>query len=123
MSKLILFYDNWCPNCSNFVKTIKKNDFFNKIDVVELRKVLENRLNYIALDEKLAKKQMASYSNLKYSYGYDSIFEIFKRIPHFWFLLPLLYFFKITKLGQNIYLTLAINRKIIPIHCDKNCQI
>jgi hypothetical protein len=65
----------------------------------------------------LATKQMASYTTSWY-YGFISIYLIMIRIPLFLPFIPLLYFLKITKLGQLFYMQLAVNRNIIPLHCS-----
>ncbi len=117
MKKLIIFYDNWCPNCSNFASLIQKLDWLNLIDFKELRN--ENHTNqFIEIDIELAKQQMASYTN-KWNYGYISIYLIFLRIPLFWISIPFFWLLKITKFGQYLYKELALKRKIIPIHCDE----
>lgn len=87
MNKLTVFYDNWCPNCSSFAKLMKKHDLLDKIIIVEFRNLsIEESRKFLELDKEIAKRQMATYSNLKYSYGFESIFKIFIRIPLFGFL-------------------------------------
>ncbi len=122
MKKLIIFYDNWCPNCSQFVKVVKKLDWLNLIDSKQLRNIEDTR-KFSNLDLEMAKNQMASYAN-EWNYGYVSLYLIFIRIPIFWVFCPLFFILKITGLGQLLYKELAINRKIIPLHCDEgSCKI
>lgn len=117
MKTLIIFYDNWCPNCSKFASIIQKIDWLHLIDFKELRN--EKHTNqFIEIDIELAKQQMASYTN-KWNYGYISIYLIFLRIPLFWISIPFFWLLKITKFGQYLYKELALKRKIIPIHCDE----
>ena len=122
MKKLIIFYDNWCPNCSKFAYHIQKIDWLNLIDFKELRnEELTNQ--FIEINLELAKQQMASYTN-KWNYGYISLYLIFLRIPLFWISIPLFWLLKITKFGQYLYKELALKRKIIPLHCDsETCEI
>jgi predicted DCC family thiol-disulfide oxidoreductase YuxK len=118
MKKLIIFYDNWCPNCTRFNKIVKKLDWFNLIDSKQLRNSQDTQ-QYTTLNLELATQQMASYTN-NWNYGFVSIFLILSRLPIFWIFIPILYIFKITGFGQFIYKELAIKRKIIPLHCDEN---
>lgn len=122
MKKLIIFYDNWCPNCSRFIKIIKKLDWFSLIDYKQLRSKQDTQ-QYENLNLELATQQMASYTN-NWNYGFVSIFLILLRLPVFWIFIPILFIFKISGFGQFIYKELAIKRKIIPIHCDvDSCKI
>lgn len=123
MNKLIVFYDNFCPNCTKFNKLVKKLDWFNLIDSKQLRNELLISSSFRNIDFELAKQEMASNKNEVWFYGFNTIYLILKRLPLFWFFIPLLYFLKITNIGQFLYKQLAINRKIIPIHCDKNSCI
>jgi predicted DCC family thiol-disulfide oxidoreductase YuxK len=122
MKKLIIFYDNWCPNCTKFANHIQKIDWLNLIDFKELRN--ENHTNqFIEINIELAKQQMASYTN-KWNYGYISLYLIFLRIPLFWISIPFFWLLKVTKFGQYLYKELALKRKIIPLHCDsETCEI
>ncbi|MCT7904815.1 Protein of uncharacterised function, DUF393 [Candidatus Ornithobacterium hominis] len=123
MNKFIVFYDNWCPNCNRFKNFIKKVDSLNLIFFKELRNNIENE-TYKDIDKTLAFQEMASYHKGKWNYGFSSIFLILLRIPLFWVTIPIFYILKLTGFGQYIYKQLAINRKIIPLHCDKNnCEI
>lgn len=119
---LIIFYDNYCPNCSKFKTFIEKIDWLQKIDFKELR--TQNHTNQFKdINLELAKQQMASY-NRKWNYGYISLYLIFLKIPLFWIFIPLFWVLKISKLGQFFYTELALKRKIIPIHCNSEiCEI
>jgi predicted DCC family thiol-disulfide oxidoreductase YuxK len=119
---MIIFYDNFCPNCTKFANLIQKLDWLKLINIKQLRD--ESHTNpFPDLNLELAKQQMASYTN-KWHYGYDSLYFIFVRIPLFWLVFPFLYMLKVLGLGQFLYVQLALNRKIIPIHCNKtSCGI
>lgn len=121
MKKLTVFYDNWCPNCSRFIKIVKKLDWLNLVESKELRN--EQSKQFSLIDYEKATKQMASF-NGKWNYGYSSLFFIFIRLPILWILFPIIFLLKITGIGQILYIQLAINRKIIPLHCnEKTCEI
>ncbi len=120
--RLTIFYDNYCPNCTRFVKLVDKLDWLNRIQIKELRNELDTNL-FPEINLELAKQQMASWST-KWYYGYDSLYFIFLRLPLFWFSIPFLYILKITKAGQIVYKELALKRKIIPMHCNAEiCEI
>lgn len=118
----MVIYDNWCPNCTRFIKIVNKLDWFNLIDSKQLRSTQDTQ-QFKNLNLELAHQQMASYTN-KWNYGFVSIFLILSRLPIFWIFFPFLYIFKNTGFGQLIYNELAIKRKIIPLHCDENsCKL
>lgn len=122
MKKLTVFYDNWCPNCSCFVKVIKKLDWLNLIELKQLRN--NNHIeSYVGINSNRAAIEMASISE-KWQYGYPSLYLIFLRIPIMWCLLPFFLLLKITNIGQYLYIQLAVNRKIVPIHCNgESCRL
>ncbi|WP_223599882.1 DCC1-like thiol-disulfide oxidoreductase family protein [Chryseobacterium sp. GVT01B] len=117
-----IYYDNYCPNCTLFVRNIKRLDWMNMMEIKELRN--PNHISEaVGINKTLAEQQMASY-NKKWRYGFVTIYMILLRLPLFWIFFPILFLFKITGLGQLIYKELAVKRKIIPIHCDeKSCKI
>ncbi len=118
MEKIIIFYDNWCPNCTRFAKFVNR---WNGLGLVEVKKLRDN-LHIRGLNANLAIKKMASKLGNKWFYGYLSLFLIFCRLPLLWVFVPLLWLLKVTKLGDIVYNQLAVNRKIIPLHCNnKGC--
>lgn len=119
MKKLIIFYDNWCWYCSRFAYFIKKQDFLQKIEAKPLRNTADNQI-FTKINFQKATEKMASFNGKKVFYGFDSIYLISKRLPILWLVFPLLFFLKITKIGNIIYREFATKRKIIPLHCDKN---
>ena len=119
--KLIIIYDNWCPNCTRFMKLVERLDWFKLIIPKQLRGNLDNEL-YNNLDVDLALKQMASF-NGRWHYGFDSIYLISLRLPLLWVLFPIVFIFKISRLGNIIYREIALKRKILPLHCDDSCGV
>ncbi|WP_213277004.1 DCC1-like thiol-disulfide oxidoreductase family protein [Chryseobacterium indologenes] len=117
-----IYYDNYCPNCTLFVRNIKRLDWMNMLEIKELRNP-SHISEAFGINKTLAEQQMASYDK-KWRYGFITIYMILLRLPLFWIFFPILFLFKITGLGQLIYKELAVKRKIIPIHCDEeNCKI
>ena len=122
MKTLTIFYDNYCPNCTNFSKLVQNLDWLKVIQIKQLRNELHTN-SFRNIDLELAKQQMASFGT-KWHYGFNSLYFIFARLPLFWLSIPILYILKITNLGQILYKELALKRKIIPIHCDAEiCDI
>lgn len=122
MKKLAVFYDNYCPNCAQFVNLIAKLDWLSLIQIKQLRN--SNHIKQaIGINKILAEKQMASFDG-NWTYGYKTLFKIFIRIPFVWIFIPIFWLLKISQLGQFLYVQLAINRQIIPIHCtDESCEL
>ena len=115
---MTIFYDNWCKNCSRFMNLAHKLDWFHLVSSKELRNENHTK-NVKGLNLLLAEEQLASVSGGKWKYGYDSLYRLFLRLPLFWLFTPLFWLLKITKLGQYLYMQLAVNRQIIPLHCGK----
>ena len=120
---MLVLYDSWCPNCRKFANLINRLDWLHLINFISLREIEKFSSTLSGIEIGIATKQMASYTN-KWRYGFISIYNILIRIPLFWAFIPLLYFLKITNIGQCIYIQLSLKRKIIPIHCDSDtCTI
>ena len=119
---LIIYYDNYCPNCTRFTNLISNLDWFKLIQTKQLRNNIHIN-NAVGINKNIAEKQMASYDG-QWTYGYSTLFKIFLRIPLFWIFIPLFWLLDISKLGQYLYLQLAVNRQIIPLHCsEESCEI
>lgn len=120
MKSLIVLYDDWCPYCSRTIKIVKKLDWFNLINEQKLREIQSDGI-FETLDLNKSKQQMPSY-NGRWNYGFNSMYLIHLRLPLLWLLFPIVFLFKISGIGQFLYLQLAINRKIIPLHCaEETC--
>jgi predicted DCC family thiol-disulfide oxidoreductase YuxK len=115
---MTIFYDNWCPKCSKFSSFIQKLDWLKLIQIKQLRNELHID-SYPTINLEMARRQMASF-DIKWNYGYTTLYLIFIRLPVFWIIIPLLFILKISGLGQFLYMQLALKREIIPIHCDEN---
>ena len=119
---MTVYYDNWCKNCSRFMSFTHKMDWLKLVSSRGLRNE-DHTKNVEGLDLVLAEEQLASVSDGKWKYGYDSLYRIFLRIPLFWLFVPVFWLLKITRLGQFLYMQLAVNRQIIPLHCkDNECE-
>lgn len=115
-NKLTIYIDGWCPICKKFKNIVFKLDFFKLIEIKDIR---ESDI----IDEKKL-KLMFSKSDKEISfYGFDSIYEINKRLVVLWILLPFSFILKITKIGNFLYNELSVKRKIIPLYCDTECNL
>jgi predicted DCC family thiol-disulfide oxidoreductase YuxK len=116
VNKLTIYIDGWCPICKKFKRIVTKLDFFKLIVVEDIR-------TSDILDEKKIKLMFSKSSNDLSFYGFDSIFEINKRLVILWVLLPFTFVLKITKIGSFLYNELSVKRKIIPLSCDTECKL
>lgn len=116
---LTIYIDGWCGICKASSRFIKRWDTRNKIEVADIR--LDAPPN---IDIERAKREMASVDERgNVYYGFASLYEIVKRIPYFWIVIPLFWLLKITSIGNFLYRELAIRRRIIPLHCsEKECN-
>ena len=120
--KLTIYIDGWCPNCRQFGNLITKIDVLNNIRIENIRDT-KNGFSE-KLDIPYALKKMASTKDgITISYGFQSIYDIFKYLPLLFPFFPVIFILKYTYLGNFIYNELAVKRKIIPITCDDKCQI
>lgn len=119
---MIIYYDNCCPNCTRFANLVEKLDWLHALKVKQLRNA-EHLKNALGINKKLAEKQMASFDG-QWFYGFETLFRIFLRIPLFWIFIPIFWLLKISGIGQYLYLQLAVNRQIVPLHCtEESCEI
>lgn len=119
---LTIYYDNYCPNCTRFAGVVHRLDCLHRVEIRPLRN-LEQRDREMGINIGFAEKEMASYDG-RWAYGYPTLVKIFEKLPAFWLALPLFWLLKFTGLGQILYLQLAVNRKIIPLHCPEDgCKL
>lgn len=59
MKILIIFYDDFCPNCTKFTKMVSKFDWLELVEIKKLRNELDTS-SFRDIDLILAKQQMAS---------------------------------------------------------------
>jgi membrane protein / vitamin K-dependent gamma-carboxylase len=118
---MIVFFDDYCKICRRTAFIIKKLNWLHLIELKSLRRYLEQE-NTNGINKKLAVTQIASFTN-KWQYGYITIFEICKRLPLFWIFIPLFWVFKISGIGQFLYMYLSVRRSVIPIKCNENCDL
>lgn len=116
VNKLTIYIDGWCPICKKFKNIVTKLDFFKLIVIEDIR-------NSNIIDEKKIKLMFSKSSDNLSFYGFDSIYEINKRLVILWILLPFTFILKITNIGSFLYSELSVKRKIIPLNCDTECNL
>lgn len=116
VNKLTIYIDGWCPICRKFKKVVTKLDLFKLIVIKDIRK------SDIIDEKKIKLMYSKSDKNISF-YGFDSIYEINKRLIILWIIIPLTFALKITKLGSFLYNELSVKRKIIPLYCDSDCSL
>jgi predicted DCC family thiol-disulfide oxidoreductase YuxK len=101
-----------------FGNLLRKIDLFKLVDQDNIR-TYEGQL----IDSKKGLLALASVvDNKKVFYGFDSIYQIVLRLPVLWYLIPMVWFLKVSKIGSILYNELAVKRKIVPLHCrQKDC--
>lgn len=119
MKKIVIVYDNWCPNCTRFSNSVKKIDWLGLVEHLPLRNLPQG----VNPDIDKALKLMAGTTGNGWTYGFSTIYKIIARLPLFWLVLPIFWILRVTSFGSYLYQQLAVNRNIIPIHCDDNCKI
>jgi Uncharacterized protein conserved in bacteria len=119
VNKLKIFIDTWCPNCVRFGKIVQKLDFFDCIELKSARNLVDQK-NIEA--RKAIQTMIAIDKNNRVFYGFSSIYQIIKRLPLMWVIIPIFWVFKISGFGNYFYRELAVKRRIIPLHCDRDCK-
>ena len=117
--RLSVYYDSWCPKCVRFVTLIQKIDIFENINYESIRGLINENI-----DSKRALLEMPSIEidSNEAVYGFNSLVNISKSLIILWFLYPVFFILKISKLGDILYREIANNRKIF--HCDElECKI
>ncbi|WP_161491010.1 thiol-disulfide oxidoreductase DCC family protein [Anoxybacillus sp. UARK-01] len=123
-SKIIVFYDGWCPLCIKVKNNIKKIDFFNNIEMVNIR---EPGIERYGIPLSSLEKHMHAkiIRNNKIVLGIFAFMAIASNVPLLMPLWPLLKLSQMIGLGQRVYDFIAKNRIIIPVgNCERNsCNI
>ncbi len=116
LSKHTIYIDGWCNICRKFKYLILVFDIFNQLNIKDIR--LEKNI-----DNRKIKEMYSVNSVGKEFYGFQSLYEISKILFILWITFPLMFFLRITKLGDFLYFELSQKRKIIKLSCDDNCDI
>ncbi len=113
MSKLIVFYDSWCPVCIWAGKLIKKFDWLALIELQSIRDIKSGRVN-IPVHELQKEMHCLHLRTGKVKKGIDAVAAVCARLPLFSILWLPIKVSGVLGFGKWIYRYVAENRKIIP---------
>jgi len=117
--QLLIFYDSWYPMCTHVMMVIKKNDRNGRLTFVTFRDPVI--MEEYDLYSKKVEERLYSICRAegKHFSGIASVYEIAKRVPAYWPLLPFLFVSMKVGIGDISYDFIAKRRKIIPVgHCE-----
>lgn len=119
---MIIFYDGWCPFCTQQAKRLKKLDWFGLVDAVSFRE--SGVCQTYGLDPERAARRIQAIVGRsgKRVEGFAAVVRVACRIPLYWPLLPVLWLLGATRLGDALYDRIASRRTIIVPACNnKTC--
>ncbi|KEO77774.1 vitamin K-dependent gamma-carboxylase [Paenibacillus polymyxa] len=123
--QILVFYDGWCPVCTNIKDNLYKLDYFRLLRLVSFRN--SSLVQAYKLDVNELERRMHSFSmndSSKIQRGIDSIAQICTRIPYLWWAVPFIIIFKKMGIGGCLYDYIASKRKVIPVgNCDDLCEL
>lgn len=113
--KVIIFYDSFCPVCSNSMGIIKKLDTRHKFQYETIRD--NSVLERYHINKEAAEKRMHTIrlKDRKTETGIFSIQRILKQLPLFWVFVPFLQLSIWAGAGSRLYDWLAERRTILPV--------
>lgn len=123
MSKIVVFFDSWCPVCTKIERNIKRLDTFR---LIEFKSIRNSDLDIGVPKEDLEKEMHCLDKRTgTITVGIDAIASITARVP----LLMILWFpIKLSSklgFGHKMYHYIASTRTITPVNncTDDSCQI
>ncbi|MFC4077621.1 DCC1-like thiol-disulfide oxidoreductase family protein [Salinithrix halophila] len=121
--RITVYYDGWCPFCTQSVTTARRLDWFDMIRFVSFRE--PGVTEQYGLDPERLKKRLHSTNDGRhFREGIDGIIQMVQRLPLMWPILPVLLLSRWLGLGQRVYDWIASRRTIIPAGgCDDHCSI
>ncbi|MNW31644.1 Sporulation-delaying protein SdpB [compost metagenome] len=122
--RIVVFYDSWCPICTQISVKLRNLDCFRLLQLVSLRDSV--LVESYELDAEELVKRMHTVSVGKpgsEKKGIDALYQISIRIPQLWIVAPFLYIFSKLGIGGLLYDYVASRRKVIPVgNCDQACD-
>ena len=116
--KIFLIYDDDCGFCKKSLKTVKKLDFFNRINLTPSYAIEKypNEMKKSRLDLEMG----AVDENNEIFYGADAFEQVFSRVPLFWPIAILMKIPGVIYLARLCYKTIAKNRNKLS---NEECKI
>lgn len=121
--EVTIFYDGWCPFCTQSVNTARRLDWFRLLKFVSFREPgVPERFN---LDPARLEQRLHSTGDGKtFHEGIDGILQMVTRLPLLWPALPFFFLSRWLGIGQRVYDWIATRRTILPTGgCDEHCSI
>lgn len=107
--KLEVYFDDSCNLCDRTIKFISIVDLGNKVKFYPISEN-EKRLEGISVSKVEAERDLIAYSENKVYKGYHFYLLLTRKILVLLPLFPIIYFGKITQIGESIYKYIAKNR-------------
>lgn len=121
--EVTVFYDGWCPFCTQSVNTARRLDWLRLLKFVSFREpgVPER----FGLDPDRLEQRLHSTGDGKtFHEGIDGILQMVTRLPLLWPAVPFLFLSRWLGFGQRVYDWIAARRTILPTGgCDEHCSI
>ncbi|MAT42588.1 MAG: hypothetical protein CL609_09620 [Anaerolineaceae bacterium] len=112
--KILVFYDGTCPFCVNSARVLKRLDWFNQLDVINM--YTPGILERYAIDPQKALQRIqvrTKFGTIRE--GLAGITYISLFLPLLWILVPFMAFSQWIGLGQKLYDWIAKNRLLFPV--------
>jgi len=110
----IVFYDGTCPFCVYSARNLKKMDWMNKLNILDLfTPGLLEKYN-IPLEKAINRIQVVKNGNVRKE-GMDAVLLISFDLPLLWIFIPFFWLSIKLGLGSMIYDWIARNRFLFPV--------
>lgn len=124
-TKLIVFYDSWCPMCTKAKERLERADCNAMIEFETFRN--DKIVRKYQLDISQAESRIISIDSVC-GVRYEGIYtfrEICRRIPGYFAAVPFIQLSILLGLGQTLYDFIARRRTIIPAGAchDQQCKV
>jgi predicted DCC family thiol-disulfide oxidoreductase YuxK len=117
--KLIVLYDGTCPFCSFSAQKLRKLDWFQKLDMVDLHSTDLLEYYKIPFEHALTRIQVVKNEKIREE-GMKGILLISYYLPLLWLFIPIFWVSIKLGFGSKIYDWIAKNRLLFPVpgYCE-----
>jgi predicted DCC family thiol-disulfide oxidoreductase YuxK len=112
--KFLVFYDGTCPFCVYSANRLKKMDWLNRLEIMDLYSpgILEK--HEISMEEAIKRIQVVN-KKFERKEGMQALLEISFQLPLLWFFIPFFWISIQFGLGTKIYDWIARKRFLFPV--------
>ncbi len=107
----LVYFDGYCPFCSDAARLIERLDWLGKFEVVSFRH--DDSFLGAGVTMEALEREMHVVAAGRVSAGFDAVMAISTRLPLLWPLVPAFWFAKLTGIGGWLYRFLAERRIIV----------